>query len=120
MEYTPDSQRVLAHARTPWQQNLHNDDNDNLNTIQIWNAVEAPYNLIATKGFHDLVGSVGLSPDGKFVIVIQGDESDVFRSPIARIVARYIAAMDDYTPYPITGDVSEEEEQHHLDVAELS
>jgi len=114
VEYTPDSKRLVAHARTNWT-NVYNNDNtmdggdDTLNTIQIWNAAEAPYPLLATKGFHDLVGSVGLSPDAKFVIVIQGDESDVFRSAIQRIVTRYIGAMEDHIPYPETGDEQDEE-----------
>ncbi|CAB9513742.1 expressed unknown protein [Seminavis robusta] len=102
LQYSPDSQRIMAHARTPWDNVYRNDNHqEHLNTIQVW---DAPLmQLQATKGFHDLVGSVGLSSDGKFVIVIQGDATDVFRSAIARIVTRYVAAMEDYNPYPESG-----------------
>ena len=101
LQFSPYSKRIVAHSRTPWD-NVYRANENNLNTIQIWDANNS-FQLLATKGFHDLVGSVGVSPDGKFVVVVQGDESDVFRSPIARIVTRYIAAMDDYSPYPETG-----------------
>ena len=102
LQYSPDSRRILAHARTEWD-NVYRGNENNLNTIQIWDAYN-DFQLKATKGFHDLIGSVGVSADGTYVVVIQGNDSDVFRAPIARIVTRYIAAMDDYSPYPETGE----------------
>lgn len=80
--YTPNSQRILAHARSPWD-NVGQEGN--LNTVQIWDAHNNL--LLATKGFNDLVGSVGVSVRMEsFVVVIQGDESDIFRSLTARMV----------------------------------
>jgi len=66
-------------------------------------APSSNFTLLATKRFYDHVGSVGISSGGKFVVAIQGDETDVFRSPIARVVIKYIAAMDDFNPYPESG-----------------
>ena len=111
--FSRDSTKLYAHAHTPWRK-VYRDPHSNLNTIQVWNLDEddsgssivqkanrGTFELLSTKSFHDLVGNVSLSRDGKFVVVIEGcDEWDVFRSAVSRIVTRYIPVMDDCHPYP--------------------
>jgi WD40 repeat protein len=94
-QYSCDSLRLVAHAQTPGF-NIYFTPLENLNTIQIWDA--CTMTLQATKGFHDLIGSVSLSLDGKFVVVIQGDASDFVESAITQIVTCYVAAMENYNP----------------------